>query len=140
MKSVVVAVERPPIPKPGTSWTTLADWKASSLDPPEEGSMAAWKGPAPSWLTWWRVMVRMPLASGVGRPLVAPLPAALDTPSSVVPRGVFVPVASVAPLLLLFPVRPPRRSPAGLAWFWLPPVRPPRRLPRRPRVCLLLLF
>lgn len=51
-KSVLVARERPWMPRPGTSRVTSAFWKASGSVPPEVPSTAASRGPAPSWLIW----------------------------------------------------------------------------------------
>ena len=59
--------------------------------PPDVGSMAAVKGPAPSWFTWWKVIVTTPVSEDVGRPETAPWPAAALTPVSTVPLGVLVP-------------------------------------------------
>ena len=49
-KSMLVAAERPPMPRPGTFWVTAAFLNAAGSVPPEVGSMAAVNGPAPSWL------------------------------------------------------------------------------------------
>jgi hypothetical protein len=56
-KSMVEAADRPPMPMPGTFWVTCAVLKAAGSVPPEVASIMAVKGPAPSWLTWWNVMV-----------------------------------------------------------------------------------
>ena len=90
-KSVVVAAERPPMPIPGTFWVTLASWKAAGSVPPEVASIWAVRGPAPSWLTWWKVMVIVPSSAVVGRPEAAPAPAAEATAFSTVPLGVLEP-------------------------------------------------
>ena len=55
------------------------------------GSTAAVSGPAPSWFTWWKVIVTTPSSEQVGRPDVAPWPAAAATPFSTVPGAVLVP-------------------------------------------------
>jgi len=49
VKSVLVAVERPAT-MPGTFCVIWAVWKALASVPPEEGSILAVRGPAPSWL------------------------------------------------------------------------------------------
>lgn len=51
-------------------------------------------GPAPSWLTWWKVMVTVPSSAVVGKPAAAPCPAAAATAVSLVPFGVLVPAAA----------------------------------------------
>lgn len=79
------------MPMPGTFWVTVAALKAEASVPPEVGSTMAVKGPAPSWLTWWKVMVTVPSSEQVGRPEEAPAPSAALTPVSVVPFGVLVP-------------------------------------------------
>ena len=78
-KSMEEAADRPPIPIPGTFWVTVAFWKAAGSVPPEVASIMAVRGPAPSWLTWWKVMVTVPSALVVGRPEAAPAPAAAAT-------------------------------------------------------------
>lgn len=50
-KSVVVVPERPPAPEPGTSVFMVAGTKAAGSVPPEVGSMAGVRPPAPSWFT-----------------------------------------------------------------------------------------
>jgi hypothetical protein len=50
-KSVAVVPERPPTPEPGTSVTIVAGTKAAGFVPPEVGSIAGVRGPAPSWFT-----------------------------------------------------------------------------------------
>lgn len=95
-KSVVVAAERPPMPMPGTFWVTWAFWKAAGSVPPEVGSISAVSGPAPSWLTWWKVMVMVPSSAVVGRPDEAPAPAEAATAFSLVPLGVLLPPAPPA--------------------------------------------
>ena len=87
----MVAAERPPMPIPGTFWVTVAVLKAVSSVPPEVPSTAAVKGPAPSWLTWWKVIVTVPSSAQVGMPLTAPWPVEAPTAVSVVPAGVLVP-------------------------------------------------
>src|SRR5882757_2893215 len=82
-----------------------------------------------SRLSWWKVILMTPSAPTVGRPDVAPEPAAFATPSSVVPLGVFVPTASVAA-----PAASPVASPPPASLF--PPSAPPVSLSRRPRLSL----
>jgi hypothetical protein len=90
-KSMVWAAERPPMPIPGTFWVTSAVLKAFGSVPPDVASTMAVRGPAPSWLTWWKVMVTVPSSAAVGRPSEAPAPAAALTAVSLVPFGVLVP-------------------------------------------------
>lgn len=90
-KSMVAAAERPPIPIPGTLVVTSAVLKAAGSVPPEVESTDAVNGPAPSWLTWWKVMVTVPSSAHVGMPEVAPAPVAALTAVSLVPAGVLVP-------------------------------------------------
>ena len=71
-KSIVVAAESPPMPIPGTFWVTVAVLKAEASLPPDVPSTEAVKGPAPSWLTWWKVIVTVPSSAQVGIPEVAP--------------------------------------------------------------------
>lgn len=90
-KSMVVAPERPPMPIPGTFWVTWAVWKADASVPPDVGSTIAVRGPAPSWLTWWKLMLTVPSSEQVGRPDVAPAPVAALTAVSEVPFAVLTP-------------------------------------------------
>jgi len=99
---------------PGTFWVTCASLKAEGSLPPEVESIEAVSGPAPSWLTWWNIMVTTPFSSTVG---ISPVPAAFATPFSVVPLAVFVPV-EVEPDDPP-PVLPPRRPDKPLARFLL---------------------
>jgi hypothetical protein len=83
--------------------------KAETSDPPDVASTIAVNGPAPSWLTWWKFMVRVPSSAVVGRPDEAPAPSAALTPVSTVPAGVLVPPD---------PARSPRdRRTIMLAWI-----------------------
>lgn len=53
-------------------------------------------------LTWWKVIVTVPLSEQVGRPDLEPVPAAALTPDSTVPEAVLVPAEVLAPLV--FPI------------------------------------
>ena len=79
------------MPRPGTFCVTCALWKAVGSVPPDVGSTAALSGPAPSWFTWWKVIVTTPSSEQVGRPDVAPWPVVAATPVSTVPFGVLEP-------------------------------------------------
>ena len=70
---------------------TVAVLKAVGSVPPDVASTMAVKGPAPSWLTWWKVILIVPSSAVVGMPETAPTPAAALTPVSTVPLGVRVP-------------------------------------------------
>lgn len=51
-KEDMTLFDKPPVPEPGTSSVTSACWKALGSEPPEDGSMLAITGPAPSVLTY----------------------------------------------------------------------------------------